>query len=184
MVGEALAGLSAIKTAFDLAQGLQKIHDAAARDRAVIELQKEILAAHAQQSALLEEASTLRKEVADLKALDADKARYERHEVSLGIIVYVLKPQEQGSEPFHMLCPKFYHDGKPSELQATQELRVGRRVHYCPRCRSEFVLKYVERVSTRPGQSQTSTYSLGDREFKTITPSFFSSVTTPSPSAT
>jgi hypothetical protein len=34
MVGEALAGLSALKTAFDMAQGLKNIHDATIRDRA------------------------------------------------------------------------------------------------------------------------------------------------------
>jgi hypothetical protein len=67
MVGEALAGLSAIKTAFDMAQGLQKIHDAVARDRAIIELQKEILAAQAAQSALIETVGDLKKRVAELE---------------------------------------------------------------------------------------------------------------------
>ena len=40
MVGEIFRGLSAIKTAFDMAQGLQNIHDAVTRDRAIIEPQK------------------------------------------------------------------------------------------------------------------------------------------------
>ena len=40
MVGEALAGLSALKTAFDLAKGLKDITDVANRNAAVIELQE------------------------------------------------------------------------------------------------------------------------------------------------
>ena len=40
MVGEALAGLGALKTAFDLAKGLKEIDDAARRNAAVIELQQ------------------------------------------------------------------------------------------------------------------------------------------------
>jgi hypothetical protein len=38
VVAETLASLNAVKTAFDMAKALQNIHDATARDRAVIEL--------------------------------------------------------------------------------------------------------------------------------------------------
>jgi hypothetical protein len=54
MVGEAIAGLGAIKSAFDLAKGLKDINDAAVRNAAVIELQERILAAQQAQSALVE----------------------------------------------------------------------------------------------------------------------------------
>jgi uncharacterized protein YlxW (UPF0749 family) len=77
MVAEVFAGLGALKTAFDMTQGLQKIHDAVARDRAVIELQKEILAAQAAQSALVQSVSDLEKEVARLNDWEADKNRYQ-----------------------------------------------------------------------------------------------------------
>ncbi len=76
MVGEIFAGLGAIKTAFDMAQGLQKIHDTVARDRAVIELQKEILTAQSTQAALVEAVGALKGRVAQLEAWDADKQRY------------------------------------------------------------------------------------------------------------
>jgi hypothetical protein len=147
MVGEAIAGLSALKTAFDIAKGLKDIDNAARRNAAVIELQEKILSAQQTQSTLAERIGELEKEVARLKAWDADKQRYERREVSRGVIAYVLKPSEQGIEPFHMLCPKCYHDGKPSELQATQELRKGRRVHNCPRCGAKYELS----GGTEPG---------------------------------
>jgi hypothetical protein len=45
MAGEIFAGLSAIKTAFDIAKGLKDIDDATRRNAAVIELQEKILAA-------------------------------------------------------------------------------------------------------------------------------------------
>ena len=140
MVGEIFAGLGAIKTAFDMAQGLEKIHDTVARDRAVIELQKEILAAQATQAALVETVGALKARVSELETWDAEKKRYERKEVSTGVFVFTLKPEERSTEPFFMLCPKCYHDGKPSELQATQELRMRRRVHLCPRCKADYVV--------------------------------------------
>jgi putative ABC transport system substrate-binding protein len=46
VVAEALASFNAVKTAFDMARALKDIHDATERDRAVIDLQREILAAH------------------------------------------------------------------------------------------------------------------------------------------
>ena len=45
MVGEVFAGLSALKTAFDIAKGLKDIDDATRRNAAVIELQEKILLA-------------------------------------------------------------------------------------------------------------------------------------------
>ena len=45
MILETISGLGAVKTAFDMTKALQNIHDTVAHDRAVIDLQKEILAA-------------------------------------------------------------------------------------------------------------------------------------------
>jgi hypothetical protein len=140
MVGEVFAGLGALKTAFDMAKGLEQIHETVARDRAIIELQKEILAAQSAQSALVETVGTLKARVAELETWDAEKKRYVRKEVAAGVFVFVLKPEERGTEPAFMLCPKCYHDGKPSELQATAGIRTGRRVHECPRCKTDYVI--------------------------------------------
>ena len=67
MVAEVFTGLSAIKTAFDLARGLKDIDDAARRNAAVIELQEKILAARETQSTLLERVSELEKKWLALK---------------------------------------------------------------------------------------------------------------------
>jgi hypothetical protein len=138
MAGEVFAGLSALKTAFDMAQGLQKIHDAVARDRAVIELQKEILTAQSAQAALIEEAGALKKRVAELDAWGAEKERYKLKEVGAGVFAYVPKEGMDGGEPVHRLCANCYQRGQKSILQATHEMRKGWRVHYCPHCKSEF----------------------------------------------
>jgi hypothetical protein len=63
MVGEVLAGSSALKTAFDIAKGLKDINDATLRNAAVIELQEKIIFAQAEQSALVERISDLEAEM-------------------------------------------------------------------------------------------------------------------------
>jgi uncharacterized coiled-coil DUF342 family protein len=91
MVSEVFAGLSAIKTAFDLAKGLKDIDDATRRNTAVIELQEKILAAREAQSTLLERISELEKKVASFEAWDADKKRYELKSLAPGVFAYRLK---------------------------------------------------------------------------------------------
>jgi hypothetical protein len=117
MVGEALAGLSALKTAFDLAKGLKDISDVAIRNAAVIELQEKILSAQRMQSALAEKVMDLEKEVAGLKAWGADKERYQLAEVASGVLAYAIKEAVRGTEPEHHLCPDCYQKGQKSVLQ-------------------------------------------------------------------
>src|SRR6185503_3530269 len=73
MVGEAIAGLGAVKTAFDLARGLKDISDATIRNGAIIELQEKILTAQQAQATLIERIDQLEKEVAGFEAWDAQK---------------------------------------------------------------------------------------------------------------
>jgi hypothetical protein len=120
MVGEIFAGLSSVKTAFDMTKALHDIHDATARDRAVIELQKEILSAQAAQAQLVETVGQLKKRVTELEAWDAEKQRYHLTEIDPGIVCYELKEGMRGSEPPHRLCANCYADGKKRFLQAMQ----------------------------------------------------------------
>ena len=138
---EIAAGLGALKTAFDLAKGLKDVNDTAALNSAVIELQEKILAAQQAQSTLVESVGALEKEVADLKAWDGEKDRYELKDVGApgpSVFAYSLKPEAQGGEPFHLLCANCYQHRNKSILQATSELRLGLRVHKCPECNKEF----------------------------------------------
>lgn len=116
VVAETIAGLGAVKTAFDMAKALQGIHDTVARDRAVIELQKEILVALSAQSALVESEGALKKEVADLKEWGADKQRYKLTELNPGVLAYSLKKGMEDGDPPHNLCTSCYQSGFKSIL--------------------------------------------------------------------
>jgi hypothetical protein len=60
MVAEVFAGLSAIKSAFDIAKGLKDIDDATRRNAAVIELQEKILTAQSAQADLVRRYASLK----------------------------------------------------------------------------------------------------------------------------
>jgi hypothetical protein len=141
MVGDAFAGLSALKTAFDLAKGLKDIDDATRRNAAVIELQEKLLTAQSTQAELLERISTLENKVASFETWNAEKQRYELKPFGSGF-AYVVKPEAQGSEPLHQLCPNCYARGKKSILArlptntARQALGMG-TVYRCSECRTE-----------------------------------------------
>lgn len=140
-MGEMFAGLSAIKTAFDLALGLKNIQDAPSRDRAINELGEKILAARGAQASLLDEISDLERDLLRLKAWDSDRERYVLNEVSPGVFAYTLRKGKEGGEPPHMLCANCYQHREKSILQATQEIRKSRRVHICPNCDAEYEVR-------------------------------------------
>lgn len=160
MVAELITGLSLFKTMFDITKGLKETSDAAIRNAAVIELQEKILAAQLHQATLIESVGTLEKEVANLKAWDREKARYELKDVGSqgrnSVLAYALKPEAQGTEPFHLLCANCYENQRKSILQGTTELRMRLRVHRCPNCKSEFEFSFVP--PTEPIQQPLSDY--------------------------
>ena len=108
MVGEAIAGLSAVKTAFDIAKGLKDIDDASRRNAAVIELQEKILTAQSAQAALIERVGYLEKEVARFETWETEKQRYELKDVGMGSLAYSVKDAMRGSEPPHQICAACY----------------------------------------------------------------------------
>ena len=61
LASETIAGLGVLKTAFEMAKALESMHEATVRDRAVIDLQKEILTALSAQSALISRKQNLKK---------------------------------------------------------------------------------------------------------------------------
>jgi hypothetical protein len=135
MVGEIFASLGAIKTAFDMAQGLSNIHDAAVRDRAIIELQKEILAAQAAQFALVEQVDTLEKEVIKFETWEAEKKKWELKDLGRGALAYMLKPDCRGTEPPHWACTNCYGNRRISIIQHIRIRGEGREFS-CPSCHS------------------------------------------------
>jgi len=125
MVGEIFGGISALKTAFDMAKGLENIHETVARDRAIIDLQKEILAAQGAQASLIENVGTLKSRVAELEAWDADKQRYKLIQIGHGMVAYTLKEGMEEGEPPHYVCAICYSEGHKSIMQ-TETRSPGR----------------------------------------------------------
>jgi hypothetical protein len=135
MAAELIASLSIFKTMFDMAKALQGIHNTATRDRAVIELQKEILSAQTAQSALIEQVGNLEKEVAHLKAWDGEKQRYELKDLHRGLFAYIPKEGMESGESPHALCTNCYQHGVKSILQSSGHLNVHDHFWFCPSCK-------------------------------------------------
>src|SRR5689334_19073320 len=121
LIGGAVASL---KLAFDMTKTLGAIRDFAKLNETVIELQRLImaaqsdaLAAQSDQFSLLQRISDLEKQIADIKAWDAEKQKYELKDVGLGSFAYVVKETVRGSELPHEICAACYQHSKKSILQ-------------------------------------------------------------------
>lgn len=136
MVGDAIAGLGALKTAFDLAKGLKDLNDASVRNRAVADLLQQLISAQEHQQALLKRVDALEAEVVSFKNWEREKQRYELKTVSGSAVAYMLKPTERGTEPPHWLCPTCYAKSQKAFLQPTGAT-TGRTVIYrCTGCQA------------------------------------------------
>jgi hypothetical protein len=141
---------TSIRAAMEITKAMKDIHDANVMQTKTFELTREIMAAQsyameaaAAQTALLARVRELEEEISKLETWSTEKARYQLREVNTGVFAYVPKQGMEQGEPFHMLCANCYERGEKSILQATQELRMRRRVHVCPRCKTELEMAYV-----------------------------------------
>jgi hypothetical protein len=121
MAAETPTGLGVIKTALDMAHGLQDINDAAARKMAIADLTEKIRAAQEAHSALIRQVRELEKEVTRLKDWEADKKRYELAEIAPGIVVLAIRETMRNGEPFHRICADCAANGRKSYLQSTAQ---------------------------------------------------------------
>jgi hypothetical protein len=117
VAAEIYSGLSAFKTALDIAKGLKNISDTAARNMAVVELTEKILTAQESQTTLLNRVSELEKELVHLKEWEADKKRYQLTDIGKGVVALVLKPSMSNGEAMHYLCADCAIKGQKSYLQ-------------------------------------------------------------------
>lgn len=134
VAAEIISGISGLKAAFDLAQGLKNIDDAVRRNAAVIELSEKILAAREAQSILLDRVGALEKEVASFETWDAEKERYELKNIGSAGVAYMLKPNARGTEPPHWLCPNCYAQRKKAFYQPTGASIQRLTVYKCQGC--------------------------------------------------
>ena len=140
----AIGGIAAsLQAASVIVKGLIGIHDTALIQDKVIELQGVILAAQSDaltaqsdQFSLLDRVRQLETQMAELKAWDAEKQKYELTEITTGTFAYALKDAEQTSEPAHWICPNCFQHHQKSILQRGV-IRHRRRIYHCHNCKSE-----------------------------------------------
>ena len=145
-----------LKVITDLAKLMIDARDASVIRAKAIELQREIiaaqscaLAAQTDQLALLERKRELEKEVADLKAWEAEKEKYELANVrpqnhpSGTAFAYALKEAAGATEPKHFLCANCYQQGQKSILQREHRMPGALDIMFCQRCGGEINLTGV-----------------------------------------
>ena len=135
--------ISGLKLAGDIAKGILELKSLSDVQGKVIELQSAILSAqssalsaNADQAAMVEEIRALKKEIADVKAWEGQKQRYNLTSQAAGSLVYALKESMKESEPPHWICTKFYEDGRKSILNPHQDAK-GFCQYVCPVCKSQ-----------------------------------------------
>jgi hypothetical protein len=151
-IGAIGAVASSINAAFNITKAMKDLKDWSIVQSKVIELQGTILeaqsgifAANAERSALIEQIGQLEKEVADFKAWETEKKRYELKAISNGAFAYALKSDAQATEPPHYICANCYEHQKKSVLQQKARTIVDNSIglptqYRCPGCNSQ--IKY------------------------------------------
>jgi uncharacterized protein YcgI (DUF1989 family) len=144
-VADFAALFSSLQVITNLTKFMIDARDASVIRAKAIELQREIIAtqqgaiaANLSHSAMLDRVRQLEKEVADLKAWDAEREKYKLTKMSqcTDVLGYALKEQRDPTEPVHFLCANCFEGRIKSILQ--REKRFGRNeVLFCPRCRTE-----------------------------------------------
>lgn len=135
MVMDVIAGVSALKTAFDMAKSIKDANDFAVRQGIAIELQEKIFSAQQAQALLIEEVNSLKAEIAGFETWDAEKQRYQLKPLGQnGVFAYELKQGHENSEPSHWICPDCYQDRKKSILQTVMRYPGMARVLVCQKC--------------------------------------------------
>jgi hypothetical protein len=134
MAVEIFAGLSALKTAFDLAKGLKEIDDVTRRNAAIIDLQQKILDAQQSQQDLILKASALEKKLAESEVWEMERTNYELRQAAPGVMTYVPSGMADGEDPQYQLCPSCFH-GRHKSLLVQSTWQPGRaEVLICHDC--------------------------------------------------
>ncbi len=134
MVGEAFAGIGAIKSAIDILKSLKDGDTAAKVGAVALDLQQKLSAALKDYDALAQSKRALEAELADIKDWQREKQRYELKTVGTGVVGYMLKPAERGVAAPHWVCPTCFDNRKKSYLQFSTQMSGGMNVYRCTGC--------------------------------------------------
>jgi hypothetical protein len=140
-VAEIAAAVTGIRSALDIAKAMAGLRDAEAFRAKSIELQSVVLEAldkaiEARESyaAQADRVRALEAEVAQLKAWDAEKQRYDLKPIGHGAVAYILKPDARGAETPHWLCPNCFAKGKKAFLQSANKTERAHLLVTCNEC--------------------------------------------------
>lgn len=109
----------------------------------VTSAQGKIFEIQASYTTALSRIDELEAEIVKTKNWAHEKARYKLHELMPGTLVYRIKPECQGLDPGHDICPNCYEQGIKSILQASGTYEGFRRVE-CPFCKAKYLSERIE----------------------------------------
>lgn len=143
-----LSAISGLMTSFksisDIMQALLALKVESEVRGKVVELQSAILSAQSSAMsaytdllAATKRTEELEKELAALRAWEAEKQRYALTEVDPRVFVYVLRQDASQGEPTHWLCANCFTGGQKAILQFDHGTSAGQDIHVCQRCKSE-----------------------------------------------
>ena len=149
----AIAGtVGSLKTLGETVKSMIEARDTAVFQAKAIELQTQILsaqssalAAHSDQFAMLDKIRQLEEEKTALEAWNAEKERYDLHEIKPGAFAYVLKESMRAGEPAHYICAACYEHREKSILQQEERMPGRALVLVCHTCGSEIYTSGVRR---------------------------------------
>ncbi|CAN5336608.1 hypothetical protein BH10PSE7_BH10PSE7_16550 [soil metagenome] len=143
-LSQAMALVSALKSAGEITQAMVGIRDGAKLQSKVIELngiilsaQNSALASNIDQMRLLEQIRSLEEKLMRLEDWGAEKQRYELKEVGKGCRAYTLKTDVENAQNEHCLCANCFEDRRKSVLQQETRAPGMSRVLVCQHCGSE-----------------------------------------------
>lgn len=131
-----------LRAAADIAIGLGKLHTMAEVNAKAIELQSAILGlqsdafiAQAQQTTMIQRVRDLEEEIANVKAWEETRQRYQLVSPAQGIFFYALKQNSGTSEPPHWICTNCYESRKRSIIHRQWNPTRGLEFN-CPQCKA------------------------------------------------
>jgi hypothetical protein len=140
---------NSLNAAVNIAKAMVDVRDATAfqgkvfeLQRAIIDAQQSIFAANEERSALIKKIGHLEKELANLKAWETEKQRYELQDVWHGSLAYVIKESMRGLEPPHKICANCYQRGHKRILQP-RVTGFGREL-FCSECKTAIISGSVD----------------------------------------
>lgn len=155
MLTEISAGLNSLKAAKDILQALNGIQSANAVNEVKFNLQSHLLdaqqglfAAQEAQAALTSRIRELEQRIVEMKDWEAEKGRYQLHDIGRGAMAYVVKPGMENGEPAHWLCVKCFSHGQKSFMQFKgQDRRPGggngeNSTYGCDACKASLTVTF------------------------------------------